>query len=49
MRIEKAHPILHFIGDCPVAWLSKKQNSISLSTTKLNTLLLEDVVHNFCG
>ena len=37
LRIEKAHLVLVFylfIGDCLVAWLSKKQNSISLSTTE---------------
>ena len=33
-----------FIGDCLLAWLSKKQNSISLSTTKAKYILAE----SFC-
>ena len=34
LRIENAHLVFFFIGDCLMAWLSKKQNSISLSTTE---------------
>ena len=33
-----------FIGDCLLAWLSKKQNSLSLSTTKAKYILAE----SFC-
>ena len=31
-----------FIGDCLVAWLSKKQNSISLSIAKAEYIIVED-------
>ena len=31
-----------FIGDCPMAWLSKKQNSISLSTTETEYIVAGD-------
>ena len=29
-----------FIGDCLMTWLSKKQNSISLSTTKVENIVV---------
>ena len=45
-RIEKTYMVLvfFFIGGCLLAWLSKKQNSISLSTTKAKYILAE----SFC-
>jgi hypothetical protein len=38
-----------FLGDSLVTWLSKKEGSISLSTTKLNTLHFPLVVPKYCG
>ena len=41
LRIEKTHlMLLLFISDCLVAWLSKKQNSISLSTIEAKYLVV---------
>ena len=44
LRIEKTHLVLFFIGDCLVAWLSKKQNSISLATIEAKYIATE----NYC-
>jgi hypothetical protein len=38
-----------FLGNCLVSWLSKKQTSISLSTTKPNILQQQHVAHKFSG
>ena len=40
-RIEKTHLVLVFlISDCLVAWLSKKQNSIFLSTVEVEYIVV---------
>ena len=38
-----------YAGANLVAWMSKRQTSVSLSTAKQNILLLEVVAHNFFG
>ena len=38
-----------YVGANLVAWMSKRQTSVSLSTAKQNILLLEVVAHNFFG
>ena len=41
LRIEKnTSGACSFLGDCLVAWLSKKQNFISLSTTKTEYIVV---------
>ena len=45
LRIEKTHPMLvFFIVDCLVVWLSKKQNSISLSIVEAEYI----VARSYC-
>ena len=45
LRIDKTHLMLvffffNFIGDCLMAWLCKKQNSISLSTIEAEYIIV---------
>ena len=38
-----------FLGDSLVAWMSKKQGSISLSTTKVEYIAAAPTVHMYYG
>jgi hypothetical protein len=40
---------MFYLGECLVSWLSKKQSSISLSTTEQSILQQHHVVHRFFG